>query len=1395
MAKKIFNIKAVVVFFICTAVLMAAVFVLRQWQRNRTAVAAYDKGLKAYRSRLWQQAAGNLGRYVASNRGHVQALLKYAQAQLNIRPLKSGSVQQAAATYRAVLRVDKTNSLAAEKLIGLYLKMDIPTEAQLIAERYLQSANDPGITTMLAMSLARQRNFEQAVAILQAVVEEHPDQILAYEVLARLAESRSEDFPASAQYWLNKAVDNNPLSAQAFIARADFYLKINDLPRAVKDLEKAEKLPLSDLDTRLRLAAEFANANMFDKAHRHFAQIEAQDPTNTELWQLWATAGLKTMSKQQMVKLAQRGLRKLHPSAYDFMPLAAELFIRCRRMELAGDCIDKLRRVGAEQATMAFLEGLQAEAKQRDSEAIMFWRRAQQLGDKSQTLRLALARAYSRTADNQSAILQLRRLISEQPNSSRAHLELSRLLAQTGHWAQAAEQARLAEQISADVIEPAILHIQAKMQLAQSTQPPYDKQIRRDIDRALAKLQDSAGGTLAVKLLRFQLAIQQGQFVLAEKLLQDMKTKQNAQTELAIAAVDLLTARNKIDAAVEKLYALTKELPQNTLVIKYLAVLLNEKNARLDCESVLKKAIENIKSPYDKRDLGILLAALYSQWGQGHKAHRLLTELSRQLPDDIAVKRQLLKEQWVKKDPHRAQQLVNEIKRIETRQGWQWRYEQAKLWFLAEDFENRYPRIIALLKENLAANPADQAGRMLLAAAYDKAGQLQLAIATYREAHNRWPDNISIIVQTVAALYRAREYEQADKILNHVLTTNVAHPELSRLKLESCIRQGRWDSAETVLEDLARKDPNNYDFALALALLKTRRNNYAQAEELLNSLKAQHPELLAVTAALVELNIRRNKTEDALMFCDEAVKQLNNAPAYILRGKTYLLLGRNSRAKKDFDRAVAIEPQNTAAWMCKSDFNLAVGQVQQAVDDIAKVLALGPANLQVQKRMIAVLLSSGQSEKIHKGRQLLEKALSANPNDTDLRLYKVHCLLAKATAPAVAQAEDILLNITQQQPKVAKAWGCLTTIYLRQAKLGKAMDAVLSGLTYSAGNKGLLLLKARAEASRSAVLAISTLRALHEQQPRDAEVALELADIYTKTGQGEKAILLLENLLAHCREKERTVVNTALAVNLYKNGYHNLAKQNFNILYSRQADDPKVLLAEMELLADDQKWEQINRKVTHWLERYPHDTDTVVTIVGKLIAANNSSAQNTAENILNTVLDRNPDCLEAMNSLAVLLQTTGRIEESAKLYRRILEIKGDALIAVNNLAWILCEQHQYTQALELAQRGLEIAPEYIDLIDTRGVIYYRLGQHRKAVEDFARCIRLYPKNRRASAVAHLHLAIALAQLGQDGKSIENLKKTLELNNKIGGLSPEQVKQAHHLLGKLSGNDNYGPVTY
>jgi tetratricopeptide (TPR) repeat protein len=156
-----------------------------------------------------------------------------------------------------------------------------------------------------------------------------------------------------------------------------------------------------------------------------------------------------------------------------------------------------------------------------------------------------------------------------------------------------------------------------------------------------------------------------------------------------------------------------------------------------------------------------------------------------------------------------------------------------------------------------------------------------------------------------------------------------------------------------------------------------------------------------------------------------------------------------------------------------------------------------------------------------------------------------------------------------------------------------------------------------------------------------------------------------------------------------------------------------------------------------------------------------------------------------MSVLAILLEMTGRSDESAELYQRLIELAPENLIAINNLAWILSEKKgQYQQALELAQKGLKLAPNYIDLVETRGVVFYRMGELTKSIDDLTRCIELYPVSSPQYIAASFHLARALNQIGKKDEALKYLSQALDSEGKTTALSTTELNEAKHLLIKL-----------
>lgn len=1360
MTRGYFNWKLAIVLLLGAIVLAVTALGLRRWQRNTRADQALPVGQAAYDDQKWEEAASQLGRYLAVNQDNVPILLKYADAQLHIRPLTTDNVQQAVAAYRSVLRLDKSNLEAASRLVDLYLGTSSPGEAELIAKRYLRDNDeDLALRRLLAMALVRQRKFGEAKTELMDIIKGHPDDVFAYQAMGQLAAQRPEEVNEPPAFWYDEAVSKNPDSALAYAVRASFHLARNERREALADLERAQECDLSDTDVHLNLVGGLINAGQIEQAREHLEALKTQAPTEPRVWQGWADLALRSGSPEEMHQVAAAGLDALASQPWDFMPTAIELFIRSDHLDEAEDRLAQMRQQNMLPAIAFFLEGLLAEKQERFRDAIVAWQRGIVLGYKPPRSRMFLASAFSRLGDYQSAIGQFRIVVSENPGYLEGHLALAHLLARIRDWPGVLDAARRVLSISPSHAGGALMEVQARIHLLAGDEAlaPGVGKAWEEIEARLLQLDAANPGARQVMLLRARAALVQGKHAETENVLDEIERTHPSDPDAALLRAELYLAQGSDQAAVSLLRTTVEEQPQNFDAVRSLMLLLNRQDQRDACESVAQEAFARMEKPQARREVGLSLDTLYLKWKQHDDRYRWLTSLSQQFPDDIQIKRRLLTCDPVTKDAKRAQEMIDEIKLLEGDGGWQWRYEQARLWMASDSFDDLYGQMVALLQENLLANPQDLFSRLLLGAAHMKAGELQRAIAVYREALNRSPDNAQVMVRAVDALQKAGERDEAQEILDRAEDRGIDHPDLQRLRLRDRFLEEEWAPASNILRELVREDPNDSSFSFYLVLTLMGEEKFDEAQTLLDELKAKTPGSLAMVVTQVRLHIKQGHAEEAIRLCDETVANLGNAFAYMLRAGVYGALEQNDKALEDFNRAIEMAPDNADVWMARGYFYLRpLGRIRDAVEDAKEALELAPDSLSVQRRAIFILLASGDSSLVRQADELLDKALASEPADIQLRLFKARVLLFQGTAVSAQRARQLLQEITSEKPRLAEAWELSGRLELQQGQPGRAVDVVSRGMTHcdedTAGYRGLLLFKAEAEARRLPKLAVPTLKAWVDSHPDDTDAIVQLADVYIRADQSQQAIELMRRHLADVTDPTaRRRCEATLAVALYKNG---------------ETEKADVLVEALTQVA-------------------PDDVATPVMIAGALAMGRDPAALRTAEEILRATLERHPKSLPALSLLAMVVQSTGRQDESVALNRRILELNPNNVVAINNLAWILCEeQGQHQQALELAERGMKLAPEYADLLDTRGVAHYRLGHFAEAVDDFRRCLNLFPAGSPSSTVSRFHLARAYAEMGRKTQAAQQLKEALDRHDRIGGLSPENLGDAKLLLEQL-----------
>ncbi len=1392
MANKYFNWKLAIVLVMGLAVLAATAFGLRHWQRGRRASQGILHGSKAYEQGQWKEAAGQFGKYLSIVPDDVDILLKYADSQLNIRPLKSTNVQQAIAAYRTVLRLKPDYFDAALRLSELYLASGIPAEAEQVAARILQTSPSAKLRMILAVSMIDQRKFSEADKELQNLINDNHDCIQAYDILGKLIERRPEDFNVSPQYWYDQAVKNNSSSALAYILRGANYLSLKEPKKAISDFNEAEKKDLSDPNIRLQLADNFIAVGDFKKARNHIQIVADVNPENQNLWRIWAQLAIRSADTSEMIEVADNGLKSLSSHQWDFMPLASELYIRAGQIDKASQCISQLRKNDIYPSTMAFLEGLLAENKGQNYEAIKCWQRALDMRGEPGTLRIKLANAYTNLGDIQSAIKQLRTLISEQPDHMAAKVNLAKLLADSGRWSESLEQARAALKLNPNDITAAVIYAQARVNLLHNSENVYNSVITSDIDEYLKKLEVATSGIPEIKLLQIQMALYRKDLSLAESLYDEIKAAYPSDTRVSLAKAIILITQNKTNEALELIQDDVNKFPDSFVLIRSYAGLLLSEDLVQQCENMINQAIQNSKKPAFKKQTSLFLAELYSNWNEEAKKCELLKNLAAEYPNDIIVLRSSLTCPAVFRNITESQKIIDQIKSLEGENGWQWRYEQCRIWFAGNDFKTYYPQITSMTKDILLADPENQPCRMLLAASYEKAGDIRLAIAVYEEALNRSPGDIRMIVLTAGALYKAKEYERAEQILRRATQDKPDSLELKQMQLQSYIRRGELNSASGVLKDLLASDPNNQSIGLSLSFLQMQQGHLEEAGKTLNALNTGDLNSLPVLAAKIELKINQGKTDEAIEMCNEIVQKFQGASSVLLRARMFSFLGQNDKAEADFNKAVSQEPNNPEVWIAKSNYYRNLGQLNKAIEDISRALKLDPENEKALKIAILLYLESQESDKRMQGSNLLEKTLAANPDDIELRLYKARLLASNDTSPSLKDAKDILESIIEQQPLSSEAWLLLAEVTERQGKMAEAMDITLRALAYRPNDKPLLLFRAKLLKNRSPMLAVPVIRAIREVDPNDNEALAYLAQLYIESGEYRQAISLLKSQL---NSKTNTSIvkslKLILATALYKAGNYDEAEKIFSELMEAFPNDTAPMFAKIKVLkTDDKSSNQINTLVQTWRASHPNDLNFSLMVANDLAGGESAELKNLAESLLKEIIQQEPDSRNALYSLAMLYQMSGRYNEAIDLYNKIISLDPNFIIASNNLAWILCEnQKQYQKALDLTESALQKEPNYIDLIDTRGMIFYRIGSYERAIDDFKRCVNLYPAGRASLTSSYFHLGRAFDKLGKTAQAFENITKAIDLNNALGGLNHDELAEAGQLLRKLTEGGN------
>jgi protein O-GlcNAc transferase len=179
---------------------------------------------------------------------------------------------------------------------------------------------------------------------------------------------------------------------------------------------------------------------------------------------------------------------------------------------------------------------------------------------------------------------------------------------------------------------------------------------------------------------------------------------------------------------------------------------------------------------------------------------------------------------------------------------------------------------------------------------------------------------------------------------------------------------------------------------------------------------------------------------------------------------------------------------------------------------------------------------------------------------------------------------------------------------------------------------------------------------------------------------------------------------------------------------------------------------------------------TIALEYGKALAASGQDSQ--AIPVFRSILEREPEFIEADYQLGLALQRSGQAQDAVLLLKQVVAAQPNNAEALTNLGMALCQIQTAKDAVSVLQRSLALDPNSVTAHQDLAAAYVQLSQFDDAVRELREAIKLAPD------LPQLHYNLGLALKSQDDAA--DAIPELETAEKLNPSAPE----APYLLGIL-----------
>jgi len=620
----------------------------------------------------------------------------------------------------------------------------------------------------------------------------------------------------------------------------------------------------------------------------------------------------------------------------------------------------------------------------------------------------------------------------------------------------------------------------------------------------------------------------------------------------------------------------------------------------------------------------------------------------------------------------------------------------------------------------------------------------------------------------MALLRQQKRFSDAKELLDQLKDQFNVSPESARnLDISLAIGARDYSRAIAELELKRRNDEDDADSRITLArLVYLQDRNFDRAVEYLDEAEAIEPNSMALIQAKVAILKADGKAEEARQVLDDYVARGDVFGAYLLRAAYLASQGELEGAEKDYEKLTTFADQSTAVYVLLSNFYIANGYLDKAVETLDKGLEEHPADPGLERALIEALFRRNRDqEDVDKADRILTKLEASLPQDLGLMKIRAMQMNRQGTPESIEKARAKLKEVIALDPTAVDAHTMLIRIASEQGEYETARDLAVQAVGSNPDNPALLSIRSRLESELgNPQLAAQLARMAIKKDPNSVGALGALVNVAVKNKE--------ESLL----EEARTLIESGLAKNATN---ESLVLYRAQVLNSLEQTD--MAISDLEAYCQTEQGGKSVSAIVTLADLY--------RIIGEL---------DTAEQKIKQAEQLDPNSPLVINLHQVLASTIYQRGDAARAKGIYEKLRGqhaerypENIRIYNDLAWILQESDgDYDAALDLANKGLNVARtdnDKLHLLDTRGTILFKLKRHAEAKADFEELVALAgslsdaPDSRQAKAL--LQLGRTCAELGELDQAKEHINKALEIDQASNVFTPEERAEIAGITGK------------